>query len=352
MRRLLLASVALTALAVPAHAQVLTSDIPLTMQITRGFTQLSNYIKGQMYGIQRTEDASNMANARFRRDIRNAEIRDEHVPTPTACETLDNSSRIAVASGESWVVRESLNAITDPRGEALPGSQAYMGSGPSMAAHARRHIDRYCNAGEARDGICAETPMPNADQRASSLLGGLSFGPVQERVDAAVDYAAVVTQPVPLGALRGAANRAHQGTEVAATRRWYNAVTSMARFVFNDATARRVETVDLTPAQQEQMRAQGMTPTRRGSWMLATELDIHRRAGTSYAASLQKMPPGSRLTESVQSRSTDSMVAWQTFKLVEQLVAIEAAKLAHEAEKLTGRREAAMRVLVPMPTPQ
>lgn len=358
MRRLLLASVSGLALSLatpsPAHAQdgildLLGVLIGKTVQLG---TQVSNYMKGMLFGIQQTQDASNIANARFRRDIRNAEIRDEHVPTPTACETLDNSMRQMVAAGESWVVRESLNAITDPRGEALPGSQAYMGSAASMSQHFARHAERYCNAGEAADGVCTETQMPNADQRASSLLGSLTYGPVQERIDAAVDYSAVLAQPVPPAALRGAAHRSHQGREVMSARRWYNAAVSLARYSLNDATARRTETVDLTDAQREQMRAQGMTPMQRGSWMLVTQLDVYRRASPSYAAALQKMPPGSRVTESVQAQALRDAVQWETYKLLEQSTAIQAALLANEAEKLTGRREAAMRQLVPMPTPQ
>src|SRR5215218_2127696 len=98
MRRALLCGCAALAFAAaqprPAAAQALDTDALLIVLIQRTIqaaTQSANYVKGLMAGIQRTTDASNIANARFQRDVRNAQIRDEHIPTPAACEALDES---------------------------------------------------------------------------------------------------------------------------------------------------------------------------------------------------------------------------------------------------------------------
>ena len=58
------------------------------MKLIQGFTQTANYIKGLFEGIHRNTDADNVADLRVQRDFRNAQIRDEHVATPTACSCL------------------------------------------------------------------------------------------------------------------------------------------------------------------------------------------------------------------------------------------------------------------------
>ena len=50
-----------------------------------GFTQTANYQRAQIGAVQQIADASNMANARGARDLRNTEIRDEHTASPQAC---------------------------------------------------------------------------------------------------------------------------------------------------------------------------------------------------------------------------------------------------------------------------
>lgn len=355
MRRALLASTAALALAVtphPAAAQVLTSDIPMTQRVIQGFTQTSNYLKGLMLGIQRTEDASNIAMTRVQRDFRNAQIRDEHVATPTACESLDNAQSVTVSAGESWVVRESLSKVTDPRGEAQPGYPSYMGQGVGMAANSAHHLSRYCSPAEARDGLCAESQRPNFDQRASSLLGPLTYGEAQEDVDAALDFSTTLTHAVALRHPRGVELRSMLGPEVMAARRWHNAMHSLARWVANDVIGRRVNTVVLTEAQKAQMEAQGMTRADRGSWMLATELDVNRRLGRAYAASLQRMPPAARTTEGVQSAAMQTAIQWETYKVLQQIAMTNAALVADRADAPTGLREMALQQLVNAPAPQ
>ena len=57
--------------------------------LQEGFTQTANYQKASVGALEQIFDASNTANARFKRDVRNAQIRDEQTPSPTACTALD-----------------------------------------------------------------------------------------------------------------------------------------------------------------------------------------------------------------------------------------------------------------------
>jgi hypothetical protein len=52
--------------------------------LQEGFTQTANYQKASVGALEQIFDASNTANARFKRDVRNAQIRDEQTPSPTA----------------------------------------------------------------------------------------------------------------------------------------------------------------------------------------------------------------------------------------------------------------------------
>src|SRR5208283_46120 len=54
----------------------------VTQLLHDGFTQLSNYAKGQIGAFEQLFDASNTSMARFHRDVRNAQMRDEHTPNP------------------------------------------------------------------------------------------------------------------------------------------------------------------------------------------------------------------------------------------------------------------------------
>ena len=137
-----------------------------------------------------------------------------------------------------------------------------------------------------------------------------------------------------------------------AARRWHNAMHSLARWMANDVIGRRVNTVELTDAQRAQMEAQGMSPARRGSWMLATELDVNRRLGRAYAASLQKMPPASRVTEQVQASANQTAIQWETYKLLQGIAMMQAAQVADRADAPTGLREMALQQLVNAPAPQ
>ena len=95
-------------------------ETSVTTMLHQGFTQNANYAKAQIGAMEGIADATNTAMARFQRDMRNAQIRDEHVATPQACQALDGGQAITVAAGQSWRVSSAIEAVTDPRGEADP----------------------------------------------------------------------------------------------------------------------------------------------------------------------------------------------------------------------------------------
>lgn len=345
---------ALSTLPRRGHAEVAdTAAIVMLMQRTiQGFTQLSNYMKGQVSALQQNTDASNVANFGVQRDLRSAAIRDEHVATPSACEALDNGQAIAVAAGQSWIVSNSINRVTDPRGEAAPGMPAYEGQSQAQAAISAVHLGRYCSEGEARDGMCNLTTRPNFDQRASSLLGALAYGDTPEDLTAANDYVTNVVQPVPPRALRTDEVRSLAGQERQAWRRRYNAMISLARTAMNDIVAARANTVTLSPAQREQQRAQGMTPTTMGSWMLAAELEVNRYvSGRAWARELQYMPPAARQIEQIKLDAFRAYIDWQQYKATQTQTALLATIVADRAEASFGRPQQALTGLVSMPVP-
>lgn len=66
--------------------------------LLQGFTQNANYSKAQVGALQQIADASNTANARFSRDMRNAQIRDEQTASPTHCAAIDGGVSTQSAS--------------------------------------------------------------------------------------------------------------------------------------------------------------------------------------------------------------------------------------------------------------
>ncbi len=336
----------------PASAQQVVTDPPLTIRFVQGITQISNYFKGLMAGIQRTTDASNTANARFQRDMRNAQIRDEHIATPAACEALDESMAAMVGVEQSWVMQHSLGLVTDPRGEGQPGNPAYVGQTNALSANRDFHAALYCSEAEAADGWCQLSDYPNADQRAWYMAGRYWF-PQQPDIDAAMAYATTLTQPLPVRHVRATELRSHNGQEILAVRRWQNAVWSYARRVTNEVVARRVPTVALNDAQKAQMAAQGLTPGDRGSWHLVMQLAVERRAGTAYQAALQRMPTGARMIEQANTAGLQLAVQWEIYKKLEDQNVLLAALASAKAEEGPGGRfQEAIRVLNAQPEPQ
>ena len=138
--------------------------------LTQGFTQEANYAKAQIGARQQIADASNMANAQFRRNIRNAQVRDQHILSPQACIALDSGQSMTAASVQAAKVSAAIAQVMDARAQARPGTPAWEGQAKAMEAVTQLHLARYCDEDEQTAGLCtAATPAQiNADQDATS----------------------------------------------------------------------------------------------------------------------------------------------------------------------------------------
>jgi hypothetical protein len=315
-------------------------------KLTSGFTQLTNYSKATVGAQQQIADANNTVMATFQKDIRNAELRDEHTLSPQACAALNLGQAITVGAGQAWKVRQALGAVTDSRGEAGPGTPAYAGQGQAAAAITQLHLTRYCSQTEAAVGLCTVDPVrENLDQRSSSLIGVPSYDG-QPGVDAANDYATNLIQPIPPAASRGDGLTSVAGQDAQARRRGYNAMMSLSRDVVNDIIASRTNSVTLTADQKAQQANMGLTPTDKSSWYGALELEVYRRAGgVEWAAALQAMTPKSVGIEIATGQAVGNYIALAHLKVDQQIAAMMAANNA-----ATATRD--LRQVGSMPSPQ
>ncbi len=298
-----------------------------------GFTQTANYSKAQVAAQQQIADASNTANARVQRDVRNAQIRDEQTPSPQACAALDFGQALQAANGQSGRVATAISDVMDPRSEGGPGTPAYFGAAQAAAASTRLHLARYCDPREAEAGLCTASALPNADQRASSMFGRDTLDG-STGVNAANDFATNLIQPVVPAALRGDQLTAVTGQDAAARRRAYTARMSLARNALSHTIAVQTPSVTLTQAQQQQLQDLGRPVVQTASWLQAMDLEVSRRASSvAWAQSLQGMPPASVSREIALELATSNYLALQIYRLNLYNASIGAAALATTAEQ-------------------
>ncbi len=310
-------------------------------------TQNANYSKASISAQEQIADATNTVMARNARDIRNAQIRDEHVVTPQACASLDGGQLVAVSAGESWKVSNSISDITDKRTQGLPNTPAWQGQGQATQAMNQLHLSRYCSQNEKTAGLCNnwDKDKENNDQKSIELLGNPSYAD-QDAVNTANDYARNLIEPVPPGALRGAQLATLAGQDASARRRGYSAQISLANGVLNDIIGSHTNSVILTTAQQQQAKAQGLTSTTNASWFEAQDLEVNRRiSDVGWHAALQGMPPKSVLVEIATELAMGNYIAWQNYRMAQQSAAVAAAQLAAMAT-------ANLKAAPPLPTPQ
>jgi len=310
-------------------------------------TQNANYSKASIGAQQQIADATNTVMARNARDIRNAQIRDEHVISPQACASLDGGQLVAVSAGESWKVSNSISDITDKRTQGLPNTPAWQGQGQATQSINQLHLSRYCSQNEQTAGLCNnwDRIKENGDQKSRSLLGSTSYVD-QDAVNTANDYARNLIEPVPPGALRGAQLATLAGQDASAKRRGYSAQISLANGVLNDIIGSHTNSVILTTAQQQQAQAQGLTSTTTASWFEAQDLEVNRRiSDIGWHAALQAMPPKSVLVEIATELAMGNYIAWQNYRMAQQSAAVAAAQLAATAT-------ASLKAAPPLPTPQ
>ena len=323
----------------------LAADGPIALLLQNGFTQNANYAKAQVSAQQQITDASNTAMARFHRDMRNAQIRDEHTVTQPHCAHLDNGQTVIAGAGQSWKVSSAIQTIQDQRGEAAKGMPAYFGTGQAIESLNQLHYSRYCSQDEATAGLCQLSQNPNADQRSGTLFGtGTLNG--QDGVNAANDYVTHLVQPIVPAAFRGDQLTSLIGKEGVALRREYEARMSLARNLLDDAIAVQTPSVPLNSLQQTQLQNEGITPTiTTGSALTALSLDVHRRySDVNWAAQLQSMTPAG------VEREIASELAVTNYLLLENYrIAIKHASVA--ATQLAATEEQTFHPAIEMPTP-
>ena len=289
-------------------------------KLTAGFTQSANYAKASIGAQEQIADASNTVMARNARDLRNAQIRDEHVVTPQACAALDDGQTIAVSAGQSWRVSNGINEITDKRSQGRPNTPAWAGQGQATAAANQLHLSRYCSQNEQQAGLCSnwDRKTENGDQSSISLFGRFSY-PDQDGINSANDYARTLIEPVPPAALRGAQLSSVAGQEAAAKRRGYNAQMSLVNGVLNDIIASRTSSVVLTSGQKQQLQAQGLPAAETASWVQAQDLEVNRRiSSVAWHAGLQGMPAKSVLIEIASEQAMTNYILWQVFGVLQR----------------------------------
>ncbi|WP_265887080.1 hypothetical protein [Roseomonas mucosa] len=324
---------AITSIGTQITGAVTKMETSVTQMLRDGFTQESNYQKAQVSAQQQIADASNTANARVQRDLRNAQIRDEQTPNPQACAALDNGQSLQAAAGQAARLAAGISDVMDPRSEGAPNTPAYYGAAQSAAASTQLHLSRYCDQREAEAGLCTVSQLPNGDQRASSLYGSDTLNG-ETGVNAANDFATNLVQPVVPAALRGDQLTSVNGQDAAARRRSYTARMSLARDVLNFSIAVQAPSVTLTAAQQQQMQDQGRTPVTTASWLQAMDLEVSRRVSSvSWASSLQSMPPASVNREIAMELAMSNYLALQNLRIGLFSSAVQASLLAATSER-------------------
>ena len=312
----------------------ITNPTSLASILTNGFNQNANYAKAQVGAQQGITDASNMAMAQYGLQMRDVEIRDQQTLSPQQCVGADNGQVIVVAGGQGWKTAQSIESVTDPRGEALVHTPAYYGAGQASTANAQLHLHRYCDSTDVTAGLCsAPATIPDADQQADSLFGNDNLNDVNG-VNAANDFGSELIQPIVPAAIRGDQLTSVNGQDAMVRRRSYNARMSLARSVINYAIGIQSPSVVVTPQQQQEMQNMGLTVPAAGSWLQSISLEVNRRiSDATYLAGLQSMPPASVEREIATEMAQNNYLAFENFRLDLLRATIEATLLASGVEK-------------------
>src|SRR5271155_1420193 len=304
----------------------------LTTLLIQGFTQNANYAKAQVDAQSQLVDGALTSHARFERDMRNAQIRDEHTTSSLHCTAIDAGQTITASSGSSWKVAQSISDVADNRGEAGPNQPAFYGQAQAVAAIAQLHFSRYCSQAEATAGLCSLSSTPNADQRASTLFGtGTLNG--QTGVNAANDFATNLIEPIVPAALRGDQLTSETGRDAAIRRHAFNARVSLARHILDYAIGIQSPSVPLNATQETQMQNEGLAPVSTGSWPQILMLDANRRCSdVNYAAQLQAMPPASVNREIALELASTNYLLTQLLRVGIMHASTAAAHMAADVE--------------------
>ncbi len=308
-------------------------DVQTLLQ--KGFTQNANYSKAQVGAQQQITDASNTAMARFDRDMRNAQIRDEQTASPTHCTALDGGVSTASASVQAYAVGQQIAAIHDLRGEAALNMPSHFGQAQGVASMSAEHARLYCDADEAQEGICAVSNTPDADQKSSSFLGNGVY-PNQNAVNTAKDYAINIIQPVAPAALRGDQLGSVNGQDAAVRRHSYNARMSLAQSFVDNTIGMQSPSVPLTAAQTQYLQDMGLpVPSGgKGSWLQVLQIESERRVSdVGWNSALQEMPPAAVQREMALELALNNYLLFETYKMNLTHTTISATQLAEDTDR-------------------
>ena len=266
----------------------------LIAYMAKGFQQNANNTKAQASATASMMDASNTANAITQKYVRDQNIRDQHMLSPSMCHSLYNGQTISSATKKTRTITRAIEDVMDPRGEAKPNTPSYYGRAQGFQAANAVHYSRYCSSEDVNDGLCSKTStIPDGDQRVKSLFGDSDSYDGQTGVNAANDYATNLVQPFSPTGLRGDQLRSLKGQEAYALRRSYNARMSLARHAITQVIAVQTPSVPVSPAQKQQMINNGIaSPPDRASPLQLISMDVDRRMSSAdWANQLQGMLP-------------------------------------------------------------
>ena len=301
-----------------------------------GFTQQANYVKAQTGAMQQIADASNTANAQFQMQLRQAQIRDNHTVSPTACTALDGGVSTVSASVQGYDVAWTIAAIHNIRGQAQLGMPSYYGQGQAVASMAQEHLANYCDQKDVDAGLCtAVSTNPDRDTEYASYYGMGTY-PDQGAVNAAKDFAINLIEPVAPAALRGDQLRSITGQNAAVRRRSYDARMSLAQSVTDQQIGMQAPAVPITQQQQQYLTNVGLKPPASGniSWLQALQIEAERRVSdVNWAATLQADPPAAVEREVALELAMTNYLLFQIFKTGLQHAVIGAAQLAQAVDR-------------------
>jgi hypothetical protein len=304
--------------------------------LQEGFTQSANYVKAQTGAMQQIADASNLANAQFQMQVRDARIRDDHTVSPSACAGLDGMVSTNAAAVQGYDVAWTIANIHNARGQAQPGMPSYYGQAQGVASMAQEHLAAYCDQKDIDAGLCTSlSAMPDGDSEYSAFYGAGTYGS-QPAINAAKDYAINLIEPVAPAALRGDQLRSITGQNAAVRRRSYDARMSLAQAVVDQQIGMQAPSVPITQAQRQYLTSIGLPAPADGaiSWFQALQIEAERRVSDiNWAATLQAEPPAAVEREIATELALSNYLAFQNFKIALQHEDIGAAHLAHDVDR-------------------
>jgi len=303
--------------------------------LLQGFTQNANYSKAQVGAQQQITDASNTAMARFFRDMRNAQIRDEQSASPTHCAAIDGGVSTQSAAVQAFGVAQTIAAIHDARGEAGVGMPSHFGQAQGVASMSQEHLGLYCNADDAAANLCAVSTIPDADQKASNFIGTGVYTD-QNAVNTAKDYAINIIQPVAPAALRGDQLASVNGQDAAVRRHSYNARMSLAQTFVDNAIGLQTPSIPLTATQTQYLQNMGLPvpTTGNGSWLQVLQIEAERRVSdVGWHSALQNMQPAAVEREMALELALNNYLLFQQYKMSLSHTAISATQLAEDTDR-------------------